>query len=522
MMMTQGEGGPVDSEGGTRFFVAAAQQGHARASLFIGMSVLKRAETPELAAQGSRWLWKAAEGGASMQAECIPSLGPWRPILLPMQENGVKVDFIDPLWDSIIIGQPSVTEALLTAERRSKPKLEQHLMIACHRGQIECVECLLRFGVSVDARMPGGRSPLMHAARHGNLALVQLLVEWKADLTRKTNLNFLLPASTIASPSVYTLASQWDCGRTALDLVKAERASECWTVEHAPTKHATHTTVDRLILERHPWAAHPKTFAEQRQAVIDFLFPLMNQAAEAAAAELLGELLLDDASAKSGKSGKNKAGGKTKKKKGGSGSEVGIGGSGESIPVGMGNGDDARGTNRVGDGDGDHIPAAEAPHSHTGPSASEGASPRADEDSPPREEDAAALAQPMSAKARRKQRKKAEARAAAAGGVDTSTASEGAADEPVVDATEATEAKAEGKQQSPVDSIAPQAVLAEATSSPVANDECVICMDGMQSHVIVPCGHQCICGSCVDAAMQNGCPICRAACMTTVRVFKVS
>ena len=50
-----------------------------------------------------------------------------------------------------------------------------------------------------------------------------------------------------------------------------------------------------------------------------------------------------------------------------------------------------------------------------------------------------------------------------------------------------------------------------------AFSECVVCMAKPPSHVIIPCGHMCLCMNCSVALEQ--CPICRARVQATMRVF---
>ena len=45
---------------------------------------------------------------------------------------------------------------------------------------------------------------------------------------------------------------------------------------------------------------------------------------------------------------------------------------------------------------------------------------------------------------------------------------------------------------------------------------CVICMTEARSHVLVPCGHMCLCAGC---AAVGRCPLCREVVLTTVKVF---
>lgn len=52
--------------------------------------------------------------------------------------------------------------------------------------------------------------------------------------------------------------------------------------------------------------------------------------------------------------------------------------------------------------------------------------------------------------------------------------------------------------------------------------ECVICIDNPTTHVIVPCGHQVLCGDefCQKTAKDHGkCPICRARMQSVIKVW---
>ena len=56
------------------------------------------------------------------------------------------------------------------------------------------------------------------------------------------------------------------------------------------------------------------------------------------------------------------------------------------------------------------------------------------------------------------------------------------------------------------------------------SDICVICMDAINTHACVPCGHQCVCEVCAEVIVpgtpEGICPICRAACVQMMRVYK--
>ena len=47
--------------------------------------------------------------------------------------------------------------------------------------------------------------------------------------------------------------------------------------------------------------------------------------------------------------------------------------------------------------------------------------------------------------------------------------------------------------------------------------ECVVCLEGDATHVLVPCGHHCLCAQCAKA--QKQCPLCRAPVTQTVRLY---
>ena len=51
-------------------------------------------------------------------------------------------------------------------------------------------------------------------------------------------------------------------------------------------------------------------------------------------------------------------------------------------------------------------------------------------------------------------------------------------------------------------------------------DACVVCLDGAKSHILAPCGHQCVCGPCSERLAQGHCPVCRTAVTMTMRVVK--
>ena len=51
---------------------------------------------------------------------------------------------------------------------------------------------------------------------------------------------------------------------------------------------------------------------------------------------------------------------------------------------------------------------------------------------------------------------------------------------------------------------------------------CVVCFDAPKDHLIVPCGHQCVCAGCAEQLINTRtptCPVCRAPIRETVKVF---
>jgi hypothetical protein len=51
---------------------------------------------------------------------------------------------------------------------------------------------------------------------------------------------------------------------------------------------------------------------------------------------------------------------------------------------------------------------------------------------------------------------------------------------------------------------------------------CVVCFDAPKEYAIVPCGHQCVCGACVEQLTKTRtptCPVCRERIQQTMKVF---
>jgi hypothetical protein len=51
---------------------------------------------------------------------------------------------------------------------------------------------------------------------------------------------------------------------------------------------------------------------------------------------------------------------------------------------------------------------------------------------------------------------------------------------------------------------------------------CVVCFEAPMDHIIIPCGHQCVCGACAEALKREphpACPLCREPIIITTKVF---
>lgn len=49
--------------------------------------------------------------------------------------------------------------------------------------------------------------------------------------------------------------------------------------------------------------------------------------------------------------------------------------------------------------------------------------------------------------------------------------------------------------------------------------ECIVCFEAAPSHVVVPCGHLCLCATCAVRVSPHECPVCRAHSDCIIRVF---
>jgi hypothetical protein len=68
-----------------------------------------------------------------------------------------------------------------------------------------------------------------------------------------------------------------------------------------------------------------------------------------------------------------------------------------------------------------------------------------------------------------------------------------------------------------------QAELGSGTPQTGAEETmCVVCFDAPKDHIMVPCGHQCVCGACAELmtkARTPTCPVCREPIRETMKVF---
>ena len=62
----------------------------------------------------------------------------------------------------------------------------------------------------------------------------------------------------------------------------------------------------------------------------------------------------------------------------------------------------------------------------------------------------------------------------------------------------------------------PESEPRPASTNPITA-ECAICLDDSAEYAVVPCGHRCLCNSCIKAVSE--CPVCRGAMTAVLRVF---
>ena len=68
-------------------------------------------------------------------------------------------------------------------------------------------------------------------------------------------------------------------------------------------------------------------------------------------------------------------------------------------------------------------------------------------------------------------------------------------------------------------SDSPPAAPPQASAEGNNNDECVICWNATATHVVVPCGHLCMCPDCVPKELES-CPVCRGPMAHVMKVYR--
>ena len=69
-----------------------------------------------------------------------------------------------------------------------------------------------------------------------------------------------------------------------------------------------------------------------------------------------------------------------------------------------------------------------------------------------------------------------------------------------------------------IDQVAEQGATGDPVHDP-DRESCVVCLDEDKSHILIPSGHQCVCGTCGERLAQAPCPVCRRAVTMAVRVY---
>ena len=68
-------------------------------------------------------------------------------------------------------------------------------------------------------------------------------------------------------------------------------------------------------------------------------------------------------------------------------------------------------------------------------------------------------------------------------------------------------------------SSSPPAAPPQASAKSNNDDECVICWNATATHVVVPCGHLCMCPDCVPKELES-CPVCRGPMAHVMKVYR--
>ena len=67
-----------------------------------------------------------------------------------------------------------------------------------------------------------------------------------------------------------------------------------------------------------------------------------------------------------------------------------------------------------------------------------------------------------------------------------------------------------------------QVDMARSRGVDFVNGDCVLCWDGKADHVLIPCGHICLCSRCCRrniASLKRKCPVCNKAFDRSLKVY---
>ena len=87
------------------------------------------------------------------------------------------------------------------------------LINAAKEGDLKQVQELLDQGVEVDAKNENGITALMEAYGNGHMEIMQLLLEWEADVDARdtrTGTTILMAASTLGQIEIVKLLLEWE------------------------------------------------------------------------------------------------------------------------------------------------------------------------------------------------------------------------------------------------------------------------------------------------------------------------